>query len=305
MRDDPVTRIVAQLAVAEPAFPASPSKLTVHPLTVEDRTDRSSSLGLTLVNETSCYLQSMVFREFVDPVSQTHPGLRSRWPRANAGWSSCGFRPTGGDPGTAQEVREIPRKLVSGRPPQRRTRLQPASPSPAQMTLIAEPAFAGVGQGQESPEKAGIKMSVERAEQHRTVPRPERLAERRLKPCREPQRLAAPGRFRGWRRDSRSRRPGSGPGPGRQAVELGGELGVGERVLVVAGREGDLRDERGAVVERHRDPVGDAGGIAGGERGSSMTRGPRHEVEQGGVGQPLGVNWSAETSPSTRATAVQ
>jgi len=30
------------------------------------------------------------------------------------------------------------------------------------MTLIAEPALAGVGQGRESPEQADIKLSVER-----------------------------------------------------------------------------------------------------------------------------------------------
>ena len=87
----------------------------------------------------------------------------------------------------------------------------------------------------------------------------------------------------------RSARRGRRRGPRvGQAVELDGELGVGERVLVVAGREGDLRDQHRAVVERDRHPVGDAGGIAGGQVGVLDDGRPRDEVEQGGVGQPLG-----------------
>ena len=55
-----------------------------------------------------------------------------------------------------------------------------------------------------------------------------------------------------------SRRPLGPEGGFGEAPELGGELGVGQRVLVVAGRKGHLADQHGAVVERHRDPVGDA-----------------------------------------------
>jgi len=158
-------RIVAERAVAEPTFPARPSRLTVHPVTLEAAgTDRSTSLGVTLVNTTSCYVQSLVFREFVDPVARTHPGLRSRWPRANTGGLVLRVWPKGGDPSRAEEAREIP--LPEDLPPGGRLKVDLGPnrlpPSWASMTLIAEPALAGVGQGTESPEKANIKISVER-----------------------------------------------------------------------------------------------------------------------------------------------
>ena len=52
-----------------------------------------------------------------------------------------------------------------------------------------------------------------------------------------------------------------------QAVELVGELLVGERVLVVAGGNATSATSLRAVVERDGHAVGNAGGIAGGELG--------------------------------------
>ena len=69
-----------------------------------------------------------------------------------------------------------------------------------------------------------------------------------------------------------------------QPVELDGELFVGERVAVVAGRERDLGDELRAVVERHGHAVRDARGIAGRELRVFDDAGARDQVEQGGVG---------------------
>jgi hypothetical protein len=161
-------RIVAGLQVAEPAFPASPSRLTVHPLTVTaGGTDHPSSVALTLVNSTSSYIQSLVFREFVDPVSQAHPGLRSRWPKANAGGLVLRVWTAGGDPRETSAMREIP--LQADIPPGGRLKFDlPCNrlpPTWERLSLIAEPAFAEVGQGAESPEKADIKLSVDRQPQ--------------------------------------------------------------------------------------------------------------------------------------------
>ena len=50
-----------------------------------------------------------------------------------------------------------------------------------------------------------------------------------------------------------------------QTVELGGELGVGEWVLGVAGGMRQLANEHGAVVEGHGDAVGNGRGVAGRE----------------------------------------
>src|SRR5262249_30351675 len=79
-------RIVAQLPVAVRVFPARPASVSAHAIRARlMKRDPSSSLSLTLVNTSRFYLQSQVFREHLDTVSQTHPGMRSRWPRANAG----------------------------------------------------------------------------------------------------------------------------------------------------------------------------------------------------------------------------
>ena len=70
-----------------------------------------------------------------------------------------------------------------------------------------------------------------------------------------------------------------------QPVELDGELLVGERVAIVAGRECDLGDELSPVVERDRHPVGNSGGIAGRELRVFDDAGARDQVEQGRVSQ--------------------
>ena len=73
-----------------------------------------------------------------------------------------------------------------------------------------------------------------------------------------------------------------------QPVELVGELVVGERVLVVAGGNATSETSVRAVVEGDGHAVGSAGGIAGGELRVLDHAGARDQVEQGGVGEPLG-----------------
>ena len=63
-----------------------------------------------------------------------------------------------------------------------------------------------------------------------------------------------------------------------QAVELVGELMVGERVLIVAGRKGDFFDQLGSVAQSHGHPVGNARGITGCELGVFDDFGARNQV---------------------------
>ncbi len=90
-----------------------------------------------------------------------------------------------------------------------------------------------------------------------------------------------------------------------QAVELGGELDFGERVLSVAGGMGQLANQLGAVVKGHGHAVGNGRGIADREQGIFDDRGAAIRSMSRGSCKRSGVNWAAETSPSTRATAVQ
>ena len=65
-----------------------------------------------------------------------------------------------------------------------------------------------------------------------------------------------------------------------QAVELVGELMIGQRVLIVAGGKGDLFDQLGSVTQGHGHAVGNARGITGRELGVLDDRRARDQVDQ-------------------------
>jgi len=158
-------RVVADLAVSQAALPARRPAVTAHPLVLPPRpaTSRAPSLNLTLVNTSPQYLLSQVFREHLDAVSRTHPGLRSQWAQANAGAVVLRFVPIGLDPREPEQDREIPlsRDIPAG------ASLKVAVPADrlpstwANLALRVEPSFAGVGHVEASPQTADLKISVD------------------------------------------------------------------------------------------------------------------------------------------------
>jgi hypothetical protein len=157
-------RIAPQLELAQPTFPARASRLAVQPIVLRPRrSDELQSARVTLLNTSALYLQSSIFREFVEPVSQAHPGMRSRWPRANAGALVLRVAPQGAVSSEADQAQEIP--LPRDLPPGGRLRLDiPPDRLPASWAdrvLRVEPAFAGLGAPTESSRNADIKMSVD------------------------------------------------------------------------------------------------------------------------------------------------
>jgi hypothetical protein len=154
-------RVARSLRVAQPVFPARASGLSVHPVVLRAAGSGTGTfLSLTLYNTASCYVQREVFREFVDAVSQTHPGLQSRWPRARAGALVLRVAPQGVETAGPNEARELP--LPCDLPPGARLNLEvPADRLPpewADLSLRAEPAFTGVAQAEASSEEADIKI---------------------------------------------------------------------------------------------------------------------------------------------------
>src|SRR5271157_2587112 len=73
-----------------------------------------------------------------------------------------------------------------------------------------------------------------------------------------------------------------------QTVELGGELGVGERVLSVAGGMRQLANKHGAVDKGHGNAVGYGRGVAVRERGIFDDPGAADEVVEKRVIQAFG-----------------
>ncbi len=121
-----------------------------------------------------------------------------------------------------------------------------------------------------------LRFSVSSGRRSRYLDKRDRLVRRSGRPrgARAAPRLPRPARDRAPGRPGRGT---CGPGPRRRAGSCRGR----------AGRR-PPRVEHRAVVERHRDPVGDSRGIAGGQRRVLDHGRPRDEVEQGGVGEPLG-----------------
>ena len=111
-------RIVADLAVSQPAFPPRRPTVTVHPLAIPEgpRSAPASAWEFTLVNTSSVYVQAQVFREHLSGVTQTHPGMRSQWIRASDGGIVLRFSPCAASTGISEVAREIlmPQDLPPG-----------------------------------------------------------------------------------------------------------------------------------------------------------------------------------------------
>jgi hypothetical protein len=158
-------RIVADLAVSQRALPARRPEVTVHTLAIPraPANDRPASLNLTLVNTSTRYLLSQVFREHLDAVSRTHPGLKSDWPQASAGAIVLKIGPIVSGREQVGDAREIP--LPGDLPPGGRlTVAVPADRLPpewSQRALEIEPAFTQVGQIEAAPQSADLKIFVD------------------------------------------------------------------------------------------------------------------------------------------------
>jgi hypothetical protein len=153
-------RVVADLAVSQQVLPARLPEVTVNSLLLPAGS-QTSLLSFTLQNTSHRYLLSQVFREHLDAVSRTHPGLRSQWSKATAGAIVLSIAPVGVDTGESNEPREIPlpRDLAAG---DRLTMTVPTDrlpPSWANRPLRVEPSFAQVGHREASPQSADLKIS--------------------------------------------------------------------------------------------------------------------------------------------------
>jgi hypothetical protein len=155
-------RIVAQLEVAQPELPAYRSGRGVCPVALRVAAAGSRlPVALTLSNPSPQYVQSRVFREFVEPAAQTHPGIRSIWPRANDGGLVLRVAPHGADVSDPSNVREIP--LPQDLPPGGNLSLAlPSDRLPASwanLALDVEPVFTATGQEELSPLRENVRIA--------------------------------------------------------------------------------------------------------------------------------------------------
>jgi hypothetical protein len=157
-------QILPQLQVAQPSQPPRRSLSRVPPagLFVVD-SDQEGCRSVNLVNSSTQYLQSRVFRDFVDPSSRTHPGIRSRWPRANSGSLVLRLAPHGSDLSDPENVREflVPQDLPPGgivRLPLSPDRLPPTW---AHRRLDVEPIYSGTGGAEPSQRDEANRIAIQ------------------------------------------------------------------------------------------------------------------------------------------------
>jgi len=166
------------LAVSQPSFPSRRPDVTVHPVVLPPGSiGPSGFIDVTMVNTSSRYLLAQVFREHLSFTSQTHPGLRSRWAKANAGAFVLRFAPIGRNSRGASIVeREVLLLLPADVPPGGRLRVAvPVDRLPASWKdfgVEVVPSFSRVGRREAAPESADIKISLERPSTIATGPRP-------------------------------------------------------------------------------------------------------------------------------------
>jgi hypothetical protein len=158
-------RIAGAMAVSQRDLPARLPPVTVHPLVVQPAAapDRGSGLNLTLANTSRFYLLSQVFREHLDAVARTHPGLRSEWEQAHAGAAVLRIAPTELEPKERDLVLELP--LPRDVPPGARMTLTVPDdrlpPGWKNRPLWIAPSFAHVGHVEALVQAAEIKLSSE------------------------------------------------------------------------------------------------------------------------------------------------
>jgi hypothetical protein len=157
-------QVVARLRVAIDGFPAERPKVTAHPVVIPPAGPgrRAGPVRLALANTSDRYAQAVVFREHVRGAARSHPGLRSSWPRADAGALVLRVAPLGVGPTKSGGEREIPlpRDLQAG------GQLRMALPDdriPASwsgLPLRVELSFTDVGAVEAAPAVADLKISV-------------------------------------------------------------------------------------------------------------------------------------------------
>jgi hypothetical protein len=164
-------QIIERVPVAQPEFPARRPGLTVHPVVLPGSPavaraagrDSSGGFAVRLENTSTRYAQALVFRENLRGAAVTHPGLRSRWPRADAGALVLRVMPAGIDPGEPDGAREI--SLPEDLAPNARLAVSiPADRLPpgwADRPLRVEPAFAGLPCAVAATATADVRISVE------------------------------------------------------------------------------------------------------------------------------------------------
>jgi hypothetical protein len=159
-------RIVPGVLVSQPEFPARRPGVTVHPVVLPPApaAGAAASVRVTLVNTSSRYIQTQVFREHVGGVSQTHPGLRSRWPKANTGALVLRFTPMGVVATDSDGAREVP--LPEDLPPGGRLDVVvPTDRLPwnwANRPLRVEPSFVGLDTIEAPPAMSELRIAADR-----------------------------------------------------------------------------------------------------------------------------------------------
>jgi hypothetical protein len=158
-------RIVPDLAVSQPALPARRPALTAHSLVLPPPSapDRAPPIGVILVNTSSQYLLSQVFREHLDAASRTHPGLRSQWAQTSAGAIVLKFVPIRQDnkePDQSWEI-PLPRDVPAGGRVAVSVPADRLPPGWANSRLRIEPSFTSVGHFEAPPETADLKIAVD------------------------------------------------------------------------------------------------------------------------------------------------
>jgi hypothetical protein len=157
-------RVVARLPVAIDTFPAERPKITAHPVVIPPARQgrRADAVCLMLANASDRYAQSVVFREHVRGAAQTHPGLRSSWPRADAGALILRVAPLGGGPIESGNEREIPlpRDLQAGGQLRMALSDDRIPPSWSDLPLRVELSFKDVGAVEAPLASADLKISA-------------------------------------------------------------------------------------------------------------------------------------------------
>jgi len=157
-------QIVPNLTVSQPQFPARRPDVTVHPVrTLGAKGLKTTSfIELELVNDSGLYLQAQVFRQHMNAVAQTHPGLRSPWLKASDGGMVLSLAPADAAFGSVEAAREIPlaQDLPAGGRLKVRIPTDRLPPFWASLPLLIEPSFIGVGRTEALPERADLKISI-------------------------------------------------------------------------------------------------------------------------------------------------
>jgi hypothetical protein len=158
-------QIVADMAVSQPRFPARRPSITVSPLILCETppSEPVAAWRLTVANRSSAYIQAQVFRQHLNPISQTHPGMRSQWQRASDGGLVLRLSATNGGSGADDLAWELP--MPADLPPGGQIKVViPTDRIPVSWVgrpLKVEPSFTGVGHAEVSSMPADLTIAID------------------------------------------------------------------------------------------------------------------------------------------------